>query len=582
MRVDGAGALVMKAVENAIGMAGVRRRPEERRVALRTLYVLAVAALAALVPLILFAGLWLRSELAQSQRDMETYLVDRVRTLSQQMDAQMRQQFSLLTAISALPSLDGPDAASFQADASRLVADGPRWRALTLVEVASGGIIVGAPETAGAAPPLTPSPEAVREVAASRRPAVRAFPSDGGEAEPQIALYVPVVRGDAAAYVLVAAVRASAVQDVLMAAATPDLLTVVIDGSGRILARSRGLDLTGQQANEDLRGSIDARPAGIFAATTLDGQQVFTGFQRSPLTGWVSVAAMDRGRYAALANRSTFATLAAGLLSLTLAAVLAIVLSYNVVQKRVNQERLAASRALSDLDARLLAATQDALAEQRKAATEREVLLREIYHRVKNNLQIVQSLLRLGARDLLPEQQEPFEAAVRRIGAMARVHTLLYNSPDLASVDLRDYLDDLVQEVASSYGAAERGIDVVLDAESMRVPLDTAVPLAFIAVELLTNAFRHAFPDDRRGTVTVRSRTERGRGVLEISDDGIGIPEARPGRRSLGLTIVTKLARQIEGELEMPSPGESLTRIAFPLEAKPAPPLPGVVRSATA
>ncbi|KAA2237336.1 sensor histidine kinase [Salinarimonas soli] len=574
----------MKAAETTFEMEATRRRPEERRLALRTLYVLAVAALAALVPLILFAGLWLRSELAQSQRDMETYLADRVKALSQQVDAQMRQQLSLVTAVSALPSLDGPDPAAFLADASRLLTGGPRWHALTLVEVESGRTLVSAPQEAETGQPLTPSAELVRQVATSRQPAVRAFPpgtgTGGARPEQQIALYIPVIRNGTPGHVLVAAARASAVQDVLMAAATPELLTVVIDGSGRVLARSRGPDLTGQQANADLRGVIDERPTGVFAARTLDGQEVFTAFQRSPLTGWTAVAAMDRGRYAALSNRSTFATLAAGLLSLTLAAVLAIVLSYNVVQSRVNHERLAASRALSDLDARLLAATQDALAEQRKAATEREVLLREIYHRVKNNLQIVQSLLRLGARDLSPEQQEPFEAAVRRIGAMARVHTLLYNSPDLASVDLRDYLDDLTEEVASSFGAQERGIKVVLDAQPMRVPLDTAVPLAFIAVELLTNAFRHAFPGDRTGTVTVRSYLSGERGVLEVSDDGIGLPEARPGRRSLGLTIVTKLARQIEGELEMPPPGGSLARIAFPLDAKPAPPLPGIAKAA--
>jgi two-component sensor histidine kinase len=194
---------------------------------------------------------------------------------------------------------------------------------------------------------------------------------------------------------------------------------------------------------------------------------------------------------------------------------------------------------------------------------------------VKNNLQIVQSLLRLGARDLRPEQQEPFEAAVRRIGAMARVHTLLYNSPDLSSIDLRDYLDGLVQEVAESYGADERGVAVVLDVEPVQVPLDTAVPLAFIAVELLTNAFRHAFPEDRGGTVIVRGRNVDGHGELEVSDDGVGLPEPEPGRRSLGLTIVGKLVRQIEGELQAPEPGGSTFRIRFPLEAKPQPPLPG-------
>jgi two-component sensor histidine kinase len=241
-------------------------------------------------------------------------------------------------------------------------------------------------------------------------------------------------------------------------------------------------------------------------------------------------------------------------------------LFYNVMERRVNAERLAASRALSDLDARLLATTQEALAEQRKASSEREVLLREIYHRVKNNLQIVQSLLRLGSRDLRAEQRDAFESAIRRIGAMAQIHTLLYNSPDLASIDLREYLHGLIREVADAFAADERGISTVLAAEPMQVPLDTAVPLAFIAVEVLTNAFKHAFPPGRGGTIRVEAREEDGRGVLVISDDGVGMTQGKPtGRRALGLTIVSKLIQQIDGVLERPDDGRSTFRIAFPL-----------------
>jgi two-component sensor histidine kinase len=568
----------LRQMKIAAAMPGPARRPEERRAALRTLYYLAIGALAALVPIILFAGLWLRSELATGQQELETYLSERARAVSRIVDSEIGEQVTLLAAIGALPSLDAPDLDAFRAQAGRLVAAGPRWRALALVDAESGRVLVDPVRTVGTPDLSLPSADAVREAAATRKPVLRVA-APGAGAPPQALLHVPVVRGDRAGLVLVAATPAGALQEVLMAGSATNLLTLVLDESGRILAHARDPGLIGEAANEGLRAAVDGRASGIFAGRTRDGQEVFTAFRRSPLTGWVSVAALDRGRYAALSQRSTYATLATGLLALTLAGVLAIVLSYNVVQRRVNEERLAASRALGDLDARLLAASQDALAEQRKAATEREVLLREIYHRVKNNLQIVQSLLRLGARDLAAEQQEPFEAAVRRIGAMARVHTLLYNSPDLASVDLRDYLDDLLEEVATSYGARERGIAVELEAEPMQVSLDMAVPLAFIGVELLTNAFRHAFPD-RGGTVRVSARHEGGRGVLEVSDDGVGMPAPQPGakRRSLGLTIVRQLARQIEGELTMPEPGTSTTRIVFPLDPKPAPPLPGLPR----
>ena len=208
---------------------------------------------------------------------------------------------------------------------------------------------------------------------------------------------------------------------------------------------------------------------------------------------------------------------------------LGVFLVYNVVERRVSGERYAASRALGELDARLLTTTQQSLAEQRKAAAEREVLLREIYHRVKNNLQIIQSLLRLGSRDLAPAQREPFEGAVRRIGAMARVHNLLYKSPDLASIDFKEYLEDLVPEVAEAFGAESARHSHELDVQPMRVSLDTAVPLAFIAVEILTNAYRHAFPG-RGGAVTVATEAIDGHGMLCIADDGVGMPVRSAGR----------------------------------------------------
>ena len=131
---------------------------------------------------------------------------------------------------------------------------------------------------------------------------------------------------------------------------------------------------------------------------------------------------------------------------------------------------------------------------------------------------------------------------------MARVHTLLYNSADLASIEIGEYLDGLVKEVADAFGARDRRIETIVDAEPMRVPLDTAVPLAFIAVEVLTNAFKHAFPLGRGGTITVSAKREGDRGILTIADDGVGLPAARAARRrALGLTIVSKLVQQIDG-----------------------------------
>jgi two-component sensor histidine kinase len=560
---------------NVAGATGLRPAgPAERA---RTLYYIAAAVLAAMVPLILFAGLWVRAVLNQNDRDLRAYLVSHAEALSARLDQDVERQWSVLRAIALTPSLDGPDLAAFQATAERMVGVVPQWSALSVVDPASGRQLVSTLRPFGSDLPPLRNPEAARRVAETGRPAVLVrYPGESAiDERGGIFLAVPITRESGARLVLVAAVRAEAIQGVLEAVSEEGLLGVLVDERDRILARSQEPEtFYGQPANAQLRNATAGRAAGLFAAETLDDTSVLTAYQRSSVTGWLAVLATDRARAHPSVDRSTWSVVAAGAIALTLAAALAVFLFYSVVERRVSDERYAASRALSALDARLLATTQEALAEQRKSASEREVLLREIYHRVKNNLQIIQSLLRLGSRDLEPGQREPFESAVRRIGAMARVHSLLYRSPDLASIDFKDYLEDLVDETADGFGADLRSIRTELEAQSMRVPLDTAVPLAFITVEILTNAFKHAFPHQRGGTVRVALRQEGENGVLTISDDGVGVPASDGGRKPLGLTLVRKLVEQVGGTLEPPEPGRSTYRVVFPLAPPPGSELP--------
>lgn len=536
---------------------------------LRTLYFIALAVLAALVPLIVFAGMWTRSEWSKSEAEAAETLLGRAAILSERIDTEISQQLSVLNAIATMPSLDDSDMATFHAAASRMLNAMPQWTNISVLDAISGRQIINTLRPVGSELPVTTAPEVVRRVVETGRPAIHTRQARHGIVNQNhvVLLFVPVVRDGAVRYVLAAGMRADLIQDLMMRSLRDSrFLIVLLDEREMILARSRTPErYVGEQANEQLRNRISGRSSGLFTAETLDGQVVLTTFQRSPLTGWVAVAATDRQQFDSLSERSTLTVIGTGAVALALAGVLAIVLFYNVIQRRVTDERLAASQALNELDARLLATTQEALAEQRKASAEREVLLREIYHRVKNNLQIIQSLLRLGARDLAPEQREPFENAIRRVGAMARVHTLLYNSPDLASIDFKDYLDGLVRETADAFGAEERSIRTVVDAPSMRVSLDIAVPLAFIAVEFLTNAFKHAFPEGQVGTIRVTTRREGDLGCLSVEDDGVGLPEDALGRRSLGLTIVNKLVQQIDGTLDQPEQGGSLFRVRFPL-----------------
>ena len=554
------------AAPSQMGAKPAHERSGARATRLRVLYFIA-AVLAALVPLIVFAGFWLRSEFGKGQREIDSFLTSRASALSQWLDAEVRQETTALQAIAALPSLDEPTLPDFHVAASRVVASVPQWAFLALIDPSSGRQVLNTVRPVGSDLPDMASTDTIRRIVETRRPAVQTdAETDLAHAGRIVLLCVPVVRGDAVRLVLVAGMKAEALQQSLEQTAEPNVLTLVLDERGQVLARSRTWERFGDPSGERLLRPNPEQTAGLFVASAPGSEQFTTAFQRSSLTDWTALAASNRKPFNEMSVRSIWATVSAGALSLLLAAVLAVFLFYNVIERRVSDERLAASRALSDLDARLLTATQESLAEQRKAASERDVLLREIYHRVKNNLQIVQSLLRLGSRDLRPEQREPFESAIRRIGAMARVHTLLYNSPDLGSIDFKDYLDGVLKEAAEAFGAEERGIQTILNAESMRVPLDTAVPLAFVTIEILTNALKHAFPEGRLGTVTVTAAHDGGHGVLTIADNGVGLPAEAASKRSLGLTIIGKLVDQIGGSIERPPPGESTFRIRFPIQ----------------
>ncbi len=209
-----------------------------------------------------------------------------------------------------------------------------------------------------------------------------------------------------------------------------------------------------------------------------------------------------------------------------------------------------------------------------RALREKEVLLKEIHHRVKNNLQVISSLFALqrertdndALKTLLDESR-------MRVQSIALVHEQLYGSADLAVVDLDEYLRGLVGAIGSSYGAEH----VRIEASARNVVLDVeeAVPCALLISEIVSNSLKHAFPG-RAGTVWVQAHREDGdRCVLEVADDGVGIPADFDWStaRSLGLRLVRSLAHQLRGTVEVDRSKGTRFVIRFPLRhAAPPPP----------
>ena len=205
---------------------------------------------------------------------------------------------------------------------------------------------------------------------------------------------------------------------------------------------------------------------------------------------------------------------------------------------------------------RAQAALQRTMRELESALAEKTVLLKEVHHRVKNNLAVIVSLLRMKAGGIeSAEAQGALEDSQQRVRSIALIHEHLSGTERLDRIVFAEYAEQLVQELGSVYGVAARQIAISMEAEPIEMGIHRAIPCALILNELVTNALKHAFPGERSGEVRVRLR-QSGPGELELSveDDGVGCPRVAPARngKSLGLRIVEILAKQLEGSIEQP------------------------------
>ncbi|PWU10205.1 MAG: hypothetical protein C5B51_04730, partial [Terriglobia bacterium] len=186
---------------------------------------------------------------------------------------------------------------------------------------------------------------------------------------------------------------------------------------------------------------------------------------------------------------------------------------------------------------------------------EKETLLKEIHHRVKNNLQVIASLLRLQARYLRDEQSRGmFEESQNRVHSIALVHEMLYRTKDLARIEFGDYLRTLTNHLSEGWKGRPESIAIFVDAPGIQLTVDTAIPCGLIVNELVTNALKHAFPESRSGSVWISAEWEpEGQLNITVRDDGIGMPEGLELHRSgsLGLDLVGTLARQLRASVHI-------------------------------
>lgn len=214
-----------------------------------------------------------------------------------------------------------------------------------------------------------------------------------------------------------------------------------------------------------------------------------------------------------------------------------------------------------DISDRILAAEQS-----QAALEEKVVLLKEIHHRVKNNLQIVTSLLNLQSSRLEDAAtQNILQECQNRVNSMALIHEQLYQSEDLAKIDLAQYVKNLIANLCNSYDIYNSAIQVKTAIDEIFLNIDTAIPCGLMLNELISNALKHAFPGNRKGEININLHLENNYVNLTVKDDGIGIsPDLDIDKTtSLGLQLVKALTRQLQGTLTLKRDNETEFIIVF-------------------
>jgi two-component sensor histidine kinase len=207
--------------------------------------------------------------------------------------------------------------------------------------------------------------------------------------------------------------------------------------------------------------------------------------------------------------------------------------------------------------------------ELREAIETREAMMREIHHRVKNNLQIVTSLLNLQAKAVQGESaQRAFNDIQTRVRALALVHRYLYESEDLQSVNLGAFLKELAASLQLSYGISQDQVAIEVEADEVWDVSDRAVPLALFMTETMSNALKHAFPQGRQGVIRIVLKSGQDSLVrFSVEDNGIGLTEAQAAAQgpqaSLGMSLIKAFARQVDGKLTISGPPGTVVTIDF-------------------
>jgi two-component sensor histidine kinase len=503
-----------------------------------------VALIAAIVlPIVLFAvtvSLLLdRQDRSSIERELHTV----ARAASAAVNVKLASEVATLETIAAAIDLpEGVDAPALS-EARRVIEAEPEWLGLRLTDPVSGRTIVHLGNGLGREPGAEPGKS--KAVAGVARRVGRVIQPDAADVPAYVPIQVPIVRNNRISYFLTAFVRAAAFGDVLDAQSLPaGWIAGILDIEDNLVGRNRAAIQPGDIGLTAMRSVAEqikqSSGAPVFDGWLL-GRATYFAVRHSEFSDWTTFVGVPAEVVEVPLYRHRAVMIAAGLAALLLTLLLAGILLRSAARLR----------------------------EEQALVRQKDVLLREINHRIKNNLQVIASLISLQAdRAQLPETRRELGTIARRVRALNLVHEQLHPALTDGAIDLASYLESLCANLPAVHGHADRRVRVLPHLQSMMVKADAAVPVGLIVSEALTNSLKHAFPYGSRGTVQITlERAGPDRALLELADDGIGLPDKDKLDEGVGLNLIEALAAQTGGELGWSRDGGTTLRLSFPLEA---------------
>jgi two-component sensor histidine kinase len=534
---------------------------------------------AGVAPMLAFSLLIVYTDYQNQRQDASQQALNIARSLALSVDNELHTRIATLEILAMSRALAAGDLVTFRSEAEALVArQSPGAGVMLLRE--DGQQLMNTARPPDVPLPVTRQSENLRRVFVTGLPSVSDVYTSITAQRPSVVIEVPVRRTDGSVGLVLALTPTFATFTSVIQSQNPAAgwIIAVLDRAGVRIARVPTDDrLIGQPALPDFLAAWSTHRDAVVETISPDDVPVLAAFSHLSDTGWGVSVAIPTAQLTGRASRNAITAATVALILFALGFWLAYGFSRSVIGPISALRRFAVSSndagagptaavavtGLAELDEvadvlraelRRTRAMQSslklALEERAGAHAQRDLLLREVYHRVKNNLQIVDSLLSMQARQLSDNEAKQALTTLRgRVQVLGLVHEQLMKSGDLVTFDIAPFLDELSRNIVA--GGADRTVRLSVDVMPLMVTLDFAIPLGLVVTELVTNCLKHAFRQDNgRISVTLQRHT-KSEVVLMVSDDGSAPGPPGAHKERLGMKIVRGLVGQLDGVVKI-------------------------------